>query len=221
MELDDVDAVVFGCEERWEETGDLIAVSAPADSSLAADPIDYTIRVKINAISGIYRRTAFLAAGGFDLDPEVHFNEDQACHCQLARAGFRFRADPTVTVANLRRQSSMWTANQARCLRAHYHVMRKALAGRGGDRCRAAIAEQLWHVAAGSASFLDWQTADQAATLAMTVGGPSIAPSGPLFKALCRMSPPVALRVREWSIRGLKPRLRDGYPGWRGPLGLG
>jgi glycosyltransferase involved in cell wall biosynthesis len=220
LAIDDADAVVFGCEERWEETGDLVGVSVPDDSSLAADPIDYTIRVKVNAISGIYRRAAFLAAGAFDLDPLVHFNEDQACHCQLARAGFRFRADPTVTVTNLRRQSSMWTANQAKCLRAHYFVMRKALAGNGGTRCRTAIAERLWHVAAGSASFLDWQTADEAATEAMGLAGPSVAPSGPLFRNLCRVSPRFALRAREWSIRSLRPRLRENHPGWRAPVNL-
>jgi glycosyltransferase involved in cell wall biosynthesis len=220
ISLNDIDVVIFGCEERWEDTGELISISAPDDRALTSDAIGYTIHVKINAISGVYRRSSFLGAGGFDLDPAVHYNEDQACHCQLARAGLRFRADPTVAVVNLRRRSSMSTLNQDKCLRAHYYVMRKAFAGRGGVRHRKAIAERLWHVAAGSASFLDWSMADEAASLAVKMAGLSIAPSGFLFRFLCWLSPQFALRAREWLIRGLKPRLRESHPGWRAPIGL-
>jgi hypothetical protein len=216
----DVDAVIFGCEERLENTGEVIGVAIPDDRAVASDAIGYTIGVKINAISGIYRRRSFLAAGGFDLDPEVHYNEDQACHCKLARAGLRFRGDPTVTVVNLRRHSSMWTLNQDKCLRAHYHVMRKVLAGPGGESYKEAIAERLWHVVAGSASLLDWCTADDAATLAMQLASPSVAPSGPIFRTLCQLSPRFALRAREWLIRALKARLRENYPGWRAPVSL-
>jgi glycosyltransferase involved in cell wall biosynthesis len=220
MLVDGVDVVAFGCEERWEETGEVISVSSPDDSALAADPIAYTIQHKINAISGLYRRNAFRVGGGFDLDPEVHFNEDEAFHCKIAREGLRFRGDPTVTVVNLRRRSSMWTANREKALRARYHVMCKALKGTGGECNKAVIANQFWLVVAGSAAMLDWRTADEAATIAMKLAGPSGSPSGSLFKILCRMSPHFALRAREWLIRGLKPNLRNGFPGWRAPLGL-
>ena len=213
MSQENVDVVAFGCEERWEDTRQLISVSCPDDRFLTADPVGYTIQNKINAISGIYRRSVFLAAGGFDLDTDVLFNEDEACHCKLARAGVRFRGDPTVTVVNLRRRSSMWTANQAKCHEAHYHVMRKALVGPGGDRHKEAIATQLWHVVAGAGSHLDWRTADKAAALAMQIAGSSTAPSGPMFKALCCLSPRVAIRIREGLIRAFKPRLRAGHPG--------
>jgi GT2 family glycosyltransferase len=219
MSHENVDVVAFGCEERWEDTRELISVSCPDDHLLAADPVGYTIRNKINAISGLYRRSAFLGAGGFDLDPDVLYNEDEACNCSLARAGLRFRGDPTVTVVNLRRRSSMWTANQAKCHEAHFHVMRKALAGSGGDQHKEAIARQLWHVVAGAASQLDWRTADKAAALAVQIVGPSPAPSG-VFEALCHLSPRLALRIREGLIRALKPRLRHGYPGWRAPVSL-
>ena len=53
---EDVDVVAFGCEERWEDTGDLIGTSVPEDEGLSKDPIGYTITQKINAISGLYRR---------------------------------------------------------------------------------------------------------------------------------------------------------------------
>jgi hypothetical protein len=92
MFQENVDVVAFGCEERWGDTRDLISISCPNDTMLASDPIGYTIRNKINAISGIYRRGAFLTAGGFDVDPAVLYNEDQACHCKLARMGLRTEA---------------------------------------------------------------------------------------------------------------------------------
>ena len=209
------DVVCFGCEERWEDSGELISVSLPDDKKLLEDSIGYTIGYKINAISGIYRRSSFLSAGGFDLDPEVLFNEDQACHAKLARAGLVFRGDRTVTVVNLRRRASMWTSNQSKALRAHYYVMCKALAGPQGERHKEAIAKNLWGVVAGAASQLDWATADDAARLAVRLAGLSKLPSGRLFRNLCRISPRGALRVREWLIRLFKPAIRDGYPGWR------
>ena len=164
---------------------------------LSQDSVGYTIRHNINAISGLYLRSAFLVAGGFDLDPEVLYNEDQACHAKLARAGLRFRGDATVTTVNLRRHSSMWTTNREKALRAHYYVMRKALNGSDVEHHKVGIATQLWHVVAGSAAMLDWSTADEAAALAMQLAGPSAAPSGYLFRGLCHLSPKNALRLRE------------------------
>lgn len=215
MSEKDADVVCFGCEERWEDSRELISVSAPDDKGLLEDPIGYTIRYKINAISGLYRRSSFLSAGGFDLDPEVLFNEDQACHAKLARAGLVFRGDRTVTVVNLRRRASMWTSNQSKALRAHYHVMCKALTGPQGEHHKEAIAKNLWGVVAGAAAQLDWATADDAALLAVRLAGLPKLPSGRVFRCLCRVSPPAALRVREGLIRLFKPALRKGYPGWR------
>jgi glycosyltransferase involved in cell wall biosynthesis len=220
MSKREVGVVVFGCEERWEDTRELISISCPDDQLLLADPIGYTIQSNINAISGIYRRSEFLAAGGFDLDPNVLYNEDQACHCRLARAGLRFRGDPTITVVNLRRRLSMWTSNRLKCHQARYHVMYKALGGHRGNEYREAIAKELWEIAAGAGSHLDWDTADKAAALAMRIHGPSSAHSGPIFKTLCRLSPRLAVRTREAAIRTFKPRLRVGYPGWMARVGF-
>jgi hypothetical protein len=51
----------------------------------------------------------------------------------------------------------------------------------------------------------------------MQISGPSAAPSGQVFRALCRFSPRLAIRIREVLIRALKPRLRAGHPGWLAP----
>jgi GT2 family glycosyltransferase len=215
------DVVAFGCEERDAATNGLIGISVPDSAGLRRDPIGSTLRHKINSISGLYQRDAFLAAGGYDEDPNVLYNEDQAIHCRLARAGLRFAGDPEVCVVNLRRSQSMWTANQEKCLLAHYHVICKALKACSTREQQEAAAERLWHVAAGAASHLDWELADKAASRAMDLAGPSVAPSGPIFKALCHLSTRLALRFREGMIRILKPRLRRDYPSAFGGRALG
>jgi glycosyltransferase involved in cell wall biosynthesis len=208
------DAVVFGSVERDEETADYGEPVVHSAERLSEDPIKYTICTKINSICGIYRRSAFLAAGGYDTDPAVLYNEDVAMHCSLARAGLRFYADPAVLIVNWRRGTSMSNANRGKCFRAQYHVMLKATAN---DRRRAYsldIAERLWDVAAAAASVLDWETADASARLGFQLGGVPHSQSG-LFRALCRLGPSIALRIREWLIRLVKPQYRVGYPGWR------
>ena len=81
MAEDNFDVVVFGCIQRDEITGQDEHTAVHDAKKLAEDAVGYTTSTKLNAISGIYRRTAFLAAGGFDLDPEVLYNEDVAMHC--------------------------------------------------------------------------------------------------------------------------------------------
>lgn len=208
------DVVVFDCIERDEGTGNYGEQTRHMAAELSKDPVKYTIRTKINSICGIYRRAAFLAAGGYDTDPAVLYNEDVAMHTSLARAGLRFCADPVVLIVNWRRLDSMSNANQARCFRAQYHVMLKAKANDAQSKYSIDIAEGLWDIATASASVLDWETADASAHLAVQLAGVPRSQSG-LFRALCRLGPSVALRVREWLIRLLKPRYRVGYPGWR------
>ena len=214
------DVVAFGCEERDAESGEVISVSKPDHQALNSDPVGATIRCKINSISGIYRREAFIRAGGYDLDPLVLYNEDEAMHASLARAGIRFGADPTVTVVNFRRANSMWTANMSRCIAARYHVLLKTFHSGVSPTQRQALAQELWGVAGVAASCLNWETADAAAALAMQLAGPSGASATSIFKALCRISPWLALRAREASIRMFRPATRTGCPAW-GPRRAG
>lgn len=203
------DVVLFGYEERWDDTGELLGVRTFDDEALRADPVAYTIRRQINPFLGLYRRRVFLDAGGYDLDPEVLYNEDVAFHCKMARAGLTFRADPAVVVVNHRVRTSMSQANGAKCARAQYHVMRKA-AALSGEPYHRLVADRLWSIAAVAGRYLDWETADAAARLASRLGGRVPAPSagGPAFRALAAVSPRAALRLRETAVRRLRPALR-------------
>jgi hypothetical protein len=216
MTSDAFDVVVFGCEERDEQSGKVISVARPDHKLLASDPVLATIVYKINSISGIYTRNAFIRSGGYDLDPFVLYNEDQAMHANLARAGLRFGGDPTVTVVNLRRANSMWTANQRKCVAAQYHVLRKTAAVVKTQTQRGALAQELWGIVGAAAANLDWETADRAVSLATRLGATSPSHATIAFRVLCQISPGLALRVRELAIRLLRPRTRVGYPRyWR------
>jgi glycosyltransferase involved in cell wall biosynthesis len=207
-----VDVVLFGYEEYDAGTGRLTGVRLFDAVELRDDPRSYAIREQINPFCGLYRREAFLRAGGYDDDPLVLFNEDVAFHIRMAFAGLAFDADANVCIINHRRIDSMSAANGLKCAQAHYHVMRRALLLEGADDYKGLVAMKLWRVAAALGSYLDWDTADKAVMLADRLGGPSAAPSGAVFKVLCGLSPRLALRIRELLIRMLKPQLRAGYP---------
>ncbi len=217
MRQDAPDVVVFGYEEREPDTDRLLAVRRFDGDAIARDPVAFTIGTKIVSVVGMYRRERFLAAGGYDEDPLVLYNEDVAMHCRLALAGLAFAADPRVTVVNYIQTVSMSASNQVRCLQAHYHAMRKVAAATG-TRYAAEIAHRLWITAAGAAAYLDWATADAAATLAVQLSGRRPSDGGRLFRLLCRLHLPAALRIREALIRLCKPHLRRRHPApfrWR------
>jgi glycosyltransferase involved in cell wall biosynthesis len=205
MRDDAPDAVLFGYEEV--EDGNR-ARNVFNDEALRHDPVSYVIREQINTVCGIYRRPAFLATGGFDLDPLVLYNEDTAMHCRLALAGLTFAADPTVTVINYRRSDSMSSANQMKCFRAQYHVMRKASEDTGGKYAEE-ISQKLWRIATSSATYLDWENADACVSLATSLKGKRPENADWLFNVLCVCSPYIALRIRELMIRIMKPSLRS------------
>jgi glycosyltransferase involved in cell wall biosynthesis len=214
------DVVLFDYEWREDDTGELLAVRHFDASDLARDPRSYALRVQINPFCGLYRREAFLSAGGYDEDPLVLYNEDVAVHIRLAFAGLSFAAESDVSIINYRRSDSMSASNHLKCIQAQYHVMRKLASHRDAAPYSREIAVSLWGAAAGLASHLDWCAADRAALLAMQLAGPALAPSREHFRALCRLSPRLALRVREGLIRMFKPQYRERYPGWRSPFKL-
>jgi glycosyltransferase involved in cell wall biosynthesis len=200
------DVVLFDYEYRDHTTGALIASRHFDCDALRKDAVRFTIHEQINNV-GIYRREAFLRAGGFDLDPNVLYNEDVAMHTRLARAGLRFASEETVSLIMYRKSGSMSAANRVKCSRAQYHVLRKC-ADDVGSSHGADIAHHLWQVAGIAAAQDDWETADSCVALACRLHGRRPPAGDPLFRLLCAASPPGALRLRESLIRWFKPHLR-------------
>lgn len=202
------DVVLLYYEYRDAETEELLGGPDFDAAFLRRDPVEFVLRNKVVNF-GLYRRAPFLGAGGFDLDPDVLFNEDAALHQRLALAGLRFDFEPELTCVNYRYGASMSASNQQKCSLARYQVLKKA-AEQAAPRHRPAISEALWKAAGVSGSHLDWTTADAALALARRLAGPrppEVAGSAP-FRALAALAPRVALRLRERSIRMMRPSLR-------------
>lgn len=204
------DVVLFAYEYRDESTGILLAERQFDPVDVARDPRSYAIREQINPFCGMYRRTAFIAAGGYDEDPEVLYNEDVAFHIKMAFAGLSFGAEPEVSIVNYRREGSMSGANQVRCAKAHLAVLKKTASRPGATNYRGELAQKLWHAAGLLGSFGLWTEAEEAAKLAIELD-PVIPDSAGAawFRRLASFSSPVALRLREAAIRMFRPHLRS------------
>jgi len=202
------DVVFFSYETRDYNTDEKLGWRIFDDAELRRDAIAYTLKEQINPFCGLYRREAFLKAGGWDTDPLILQSEDQATHGRLARAGLTFAADPTVTVINYVRPNSMTTSNIAGATRSTFHVMRKAAEALNG-RYHDEISQRLWGLAGVSASYLDWDNADACIALALSLNRKIPKKVSSLFKFLCYCNPYFAIRVREYLMRLLKPSLRQ------------
>jgi glycosyltransferase involved in cell wall biosynthesis len=202
------DVVLFDYEYRENDSGELIGRSSFSDRELRNDPVRYAILNQINPFCGVYRRSDLVRAGGYDVDAKVLYNEDVAFHCKLALAGLTFGAEKEVSIINYRVNGSMSGANQVRCLKAHYEVMRKMAAAVGG-RYPEEIAIRLWAAAQGLAASLEWSAADDALALARQLFPHVPRGQSPAFSQFCRLAGPrLAFRIRERGIRISKPHLR-------------
>lgn len=176
-------------------------------AALRDDALAYCLAEQINPFCGLYRREAFLAAGGWDEDVKVLQSEDQAGHLRLALADLRFDADPTYTVINYIRAGSMTTSNLAGAQRSTYHVLAKGAAA-APARYHEIIARRLWITAGFSGAYNDWENADRAAALALRLAPTMPVPGGPMMKLAGRRFPRLALRLRERLIRVFRPATR-------------
>lgn len=210
-----VDIVLFSYHERDEESGVTIATRVFDDQELRRDPCSYTIREQINPFAGLYRKSAFLLAGGFDEDPSnlySRYSEDIEFHIRLAFAGFKFAAAPEIATINFRRSTSTSQINGLKCVQALVAIMEQTALRYDSKRYYVEIANKLWGAAALLAAYLDWPTADHAVRLALTLAPVEAVKLSTFFRSLCRVSPEAALRFREGLVRTFKPSLRQSFP---------
>lgn len=201
------DVVFFAYRAFDHDKGNLVGQRTFDVAALENDPIGYCLANQINPFCGIYKRDPFLAAGGWDEDPEVLQSEDQAGHLRLAAASLRFSAENTFTVRNFMREGSMTTSNPAGAQRSTYALLAKAV-DMVASKYWPVISRRLWEVAGSSAAYLDWENANRAAILARRIQPQGAIPGKLWFRALAQVSPRLALRWREGLIRRLRPALR-------------
>ena len=207
------DVLLLHYEYRDFETGEHLGEPSYDADLMRRDPVAFVLQYKVPNF-GVYRRHAFLGAGGFDLDPAVLFNEDAAVHHRLALAGLRFDYEPELTCLNYRYGASMSVSNAQKCASAQVAVLDKTTAAlrARGDLARYAdvLADDFWAAGTFAAASQDWASAAHAARAAASLGHRTPPTGGPAFRAMATLHGPLALRLREQAIRTLRPRLREG-----------
>jgi len=204
------DVVLFATQDRDDRTGAAMLERFWDDAALAADAVRYCI---VNTVTncGLYRRAPFLSTGGFDTRPETRYNEDQAMHLRLALAGLRFRAEAYLGVIIYRRSGSMSSGNPIECARAHYRVL-EHVARETGTTYASEIGNELWRLAGVCGAHADWTYVRRCIGLASELGWTDPVQESTDFRVLARISPLLAVRVREAIVRRFKPALRAGVP---------
>jgi len=206
----DVDVVLFGTEDRDDLTDRMLLTRQWDDAALHEDAVRYCILHTVTNC-GVYRREAFLAAGGFDVREETKYNEDQAMHLRLALAGLRFRADDYVGDIIYRRTNSMSSGHPIECARAHFHVL-LTVVERTGQRYSREIGAELWKLAGVCGTYRDWIYVRRCLALANRLDYRDPHSEDVVFRVLARLHPFGAVAVREQFVRWFKPRLRLGVP---------
>lgn len=176
-------------------------------TALHQDPVKYTIENRVVNF-GVYQRKAFLMAGGFDTNPNVLYNEDNAFHQKLARYGFRFDYLPEVTCINYRYTESMSASNQLKCAHANFYVLKEA-SEKVGNHYPQEIAQQLWNCMTSLGSFQDWTYVKKCIQLLNNLDGRIPSNQNKIIKLIAVISPFYAIWFREKMIRLIKPHLRN------------
>lgn len=202
------DVVLFDYLYIDNQSSDLIAQSDFLSDELEEDPLRYAILHQINPFCGLYRKSRLLDVGGYDVDPEILYNEDVAFHCKLALNGLSFSCEKQISIINYRMSESMSGSNQLKCLHSQVEVMRR-LSHLVGQRYSNEIASKLWHTAQCLASLQDWHEVSTALTIASSLTTRIPRGQSILFKLLISLLGPVrAFRFREQAIRTFKPWVR-------------
>ncbi|MEM6822054.1 MAG: glycosyltransferase family 2 protein, partial [Verrucomicrobiota bacterium] len=145
------DIVFFGFRCVDNATGEELAVKQFDHEAISQDPVTYCFAEQTASICGVYRRSKFVACGGWDEDPDVLYSEDQAGHVHMALSGLTFAADPAITVTNFMRAGSMSDGSLRKCPRSNYHFMNKHWKS-APERAKPKIAFRLWQAAGTAAS---------------------------------------------------------------------
>jgi glycosyltransferase involved in cell wall biosynthesis len=204
------DVVLFDYEYRDNSTNQLIAVRSFDRVQLEADPIRYAIDEQINPFCGLYRRSAFLNAGGYDEDPNVLYNEDVAFHLKMAFARLTFSADNTVAIINYKMGASMSSSNAKKCAIAHFEVIKKYSKFDLQFHYKPEFARRFWLVGGSLFAHGLWDMGAEAALLARGLSKPPVGVGSEWFRLMASVAPIRAFQLREVLIRTFRPSHRSG-----------
>jgi glycosyltransferase involved in cell wall biosynthesis len=202
------EVILFNYEYRDYDSRNLLSIRHFDKAEIAKDIIAYTINEQINPFCGLYKKTSFFQAGGYDTDPLVLYNEDKAFHIRLAINGLTFSAENEISIINYRIKTSMSASNVLKCAWANYHVLEKTAATHG-NIYPLELSQQLWNCIVTLAACQDWAYVQKAVQLSKKLGY-NFSPTGnKRFRTLTMLNPYLAVWFQEKMIRLFKPYLRN------------
>ncbi|MFD2873463.1 glycosyltransferase family 2 protein [Mucilaginibacter ximonensis] len=188
-------------------SGEILGAGNYDALALRNDPLKYAIMRKIVNF-GVYRRDKFLNAGGFNTDTRVLYNEDNAMHQRMAKAGLYFDYLPDITCINYRYKVSMSSANYLKCAISNYYVLEDTALTHGAIYPKE-IADKLWECVAALGVGEAYDYMEKALAICKKLGYPYSSNGGRVFNALTHLHPFGAVWLREKLIRLFKPHLRS------------
>lgn len=200
------DIILLNFEYKDSDTGEILATLNYDRSKLKEDAQRFVLEHKIVNFA-ICKRKSFNKVGGFDLDPEVLYNEDRAFYVRAAIAGLTFDYEPRITCTNYKYSNSMSTSNQLKCIEAYFKVSQKATTILG-KKYPKEIALGLWTNATIAASYNAWPLVKQNIQLASKLSGRIPIGQSKILQIISCFNPILAYWIREKIIRTFKPQLR-------------
>jgi len=202
------DVILFDYEYRDNYTHNRLGLRKFDRHSLEKDAVKYSIMEQINPFCGLYNKRAFLAAGGYDTDSKVLYNEDCAMHISLAINGLSFSCESEISIINYYIKNSMSQNNAQKCAIARYHVLKKISASHGNQYAKE-ISDQIWTCISSLSVFQEWGYIKKALAISECLGYPSSDTGSKLFNSLTKINPFFAVWLREKLIRLFKPHIRN------------
>lgn len=199
----DVDLVI--CDMPWidAESRELIFHWRYDEAQLRAAPFARLIEQTIGGINGLYRRSAFLAVGGFD-ETRAYW-EDLDLSLRLFRAGVRFRAVPRDLVTAVRYRGSYSSRGSAKVWMSKIDLMAEWLST-DYDAVAATVAREAESIAVRMIGEGAIAEARRALDLCLRAGGRPPTTHHRLFAALRPLLPAFAALRLQQSFRRLTSR---------------
>lgn len=203
---DKPDIILLNFEYKDFDTGEILGSLSYDRSKLVEDTNRFVLENKIVNFA-ICNKEIFIKIGGFDLDPEVLYNEDRAFYVRATIAGLVFDYEPRITCINYRYAISMSASNQLKCIEAYLSVSKKAIDAIGKEYPKE-IALGLWNNATIAASYNAWPLVKENINLAIKLNGRTPIGQKSIINIISLLNPGLAYWIREKLIRIFKPNLR-------------
>lgn len=189
------------CDMLWieEATGKVENRWRYDAAALDRHPASSLLLNTIGGINGLYRRSALLAAGGFD--ESLSYWEDLDLGLRLFAHGIRCAVVNEDLVTAYRREASFSNSNLGEVWRAKLRLMRRLLDGADGE-LRDTIAREAETIADRLALLGCWPDVPAALALGVDAGGDPPATADPALRVLKHLIPRTwAYRLQHWRRR--------------------